>query len=101
MKNTNENNILEKLRRVFKMIFTKKKKLELLDGIQNTVSLTNKLEYIKIDTDTKINNLKVSIENGYKKITELSNKELDELILIYKKDIKNLENKLIYMKSLL
>ena len=101
MKNTNKYNILENLRKFFKMIFTKKNKLQLPDGTQNPITSTNKLEYVKIDTDTKINDLKVSIENGYKKIADLSNKELDELILIYKEDIKNLEDKLIYKKSLL
>ena len=68
---------------------------------QGTVNLATKLEYIKIDTDTKMNDLKLSLENGYKKISELSNKELDELILIYGQDVKNLENELIYKKSLL
>ncbi|MCI9366180.1 MAG: hypothetical protein HFJ54_06560 [Clostridia bacterium] len=101
MKNTNENSILKKLDRFLKMIFNRKKKLELPDKTQSTVSSTNKLEYIKIDTDAKMNDLKVSLENGYKKISELSNKELDELILIYKQDVKKLEDKLIYKKSLL
>lgn len=101
MKNTNENSILEKLCEFFKMIFKRKKRLELPDKTQGTVNLANKLEYIKIDTDTKMNDLKLSLENGYKKISELSNKELDELILIYGQDVKNLENELIYKKSLL
>ena len=83
------------------MIFNRKKKPELLDKAQSTVSSTNKLEYIKIDTDIKMNDLKLSLENGDKKISELSNKELDELILIYKQDVKKLEDKLIYKKSLL
>ena len=97
MRETNENNLINRIKSFFKKIFFKEKKLELLETQNNIERKPRNLDYIK--TDTTISDLKRSLENGYKKISQLSDDEINRLIPIYEEEIRVLEEKLGYNKK--
>ena len=99
MKQTNESSIFEKIKKFFKKIFFKEEVVMLPEANSNVNKTINKLDYIKVDT--RINDLKMALDNGIKNIFQLSAKEIDKLIPLYEEEIKNIEKKIEYKKSVL
>lgn len=97
--------ILKKIKSFFIKLFKREQKEKILNLNECGENKTEKLLNLKVNSEIekkyKILNLQQKLKNNKIAISDLTNEELDEIILLYKKQIKNKKDKLMQYRRII